>query len=152
MPSNRLQLNTDKTKLIWRVTSRLFLQLQSTSIRVGSETITPSSTDRDLGVYIDSDLSMWLHVQWTALAGCFAALWQIRSVRRSLPPTMLETLVSLVLTQLDYAIASLAGIHTSNLLRGHVLKWLASFVTDRTQAIVFDGTTSSPVKLDVASP
>jgi len=30
---------------------------------------------------------------------------------------------------------------------GHALKWLTSFVTDRMQAIVFDGTTSSTVKL-----
>jgi len=32
-------------------------------------------------------------------------------------------------------------------LSGHGLKWLTSFVTDRTQAIVFDGTTSSPVNV-----
>jgi len=37
-------------------------------------------------------------------------------------------------------------------LNGHVLKWLTSFVTDRTQAIVFDGTRSSPVKLICGVP
>jgi len=88
----------------------------SLTIRVGSETTSPSTTARDLGVYIDSDLSMRSHVQWT-VAGCFAALWQIRSVRRSMPPTTLETLVvSLVLTWLDYGNATLAGIPL-NLLR-----------------------------------
>jgi len=37
-------------------------------------------------------------------------------------------------------------------LSGHVLKWLTSFVADRTQAIVFDGATSSPVKLICGVP
>jgi len=58
MRSNRLQLNADKTDLIWCATSRRLHRLQPTLIRVGSETISPSSTIRNLGVYIDSDLSM----------------------------------------------------------------------------------------------
>jgi hypothetical protein len=59
---------------------------------------------------MDSDLSMQSHKQRT-VAGCFSALRQIRSVRWSLPPTMLETLVvSLVLIWLDYGNATLAGI------------------------------------------
>jgi len=82
MQPNRLQLNADKTDLIWCATSRRLHRLQPTSIRVGSETILPSSTVRNLCVYIDSDLSMQSHVQWTVV-GCFAALRQIRSVRRS---------------------------------------------------------------------
>jgi len=41
----------------------------------------------------------------------------------------------------------LRRLEISYRLSGHVLKWLTSFITDRTQAIVFDGTTSSPVKL-----
>jgi len=45
----------------------------------------------------------------------------------------------------------LRQLEISYWLSGHVLKWLTSFVTDRTQAIVFDDTTSSPVKLDVSS-
>ena len=63
MRSNRLQLNADKTDLIWCATSRRLHRLQPTSIRVGSETISPSSTVRNLGVHIDSDLSMQSHVQ-----------------------------------------------------------------------------------------
>jgi len=51
------------------------------------------------------------------VAGCFAELRQIHSVRRSEQPSTLETLVvSLVLTRLDYGNATLAGIQ-SNLLR-----------------------------------
>ena len=116
MSSHRLQLNTDKTDLTWCATSRRLHQFQSTSIRVGSEVISSSSTVRNLGVYIDSDLSMRSHVQRT-VAGCFAGLQQIHSVRRSLPHTTLKTLVvSLVLARLDYGNATLAGI-SANLLR-----------------------------------
>jgi len=61
-----------------------------------------STSLRDLGVYINSDLSMRSRVQRTVVHahGCFAALRRIQSVRRSLPATALEILVmSLVLTR-----------------------------------------------------
>ena len=116
MQSNRLQLNADKTELIWCATPRRLPLLPVVPIRVGSAIISPSSSVRDLGVYIDADLSMRTHVSKTT-AGCFAALRQIRSVRRSLPTAAIQTLVvSLVLSKLDYGNASLAGI-PANLLR-----------------------------------
>ena len=40
----------------------------------------------DLGIYIDSDLSMRTHVQRTA-SSCFAALRQLRQIRRLVPTT-----------------------------------------------------------------
>jgi hypothetical protein len=60
---------------------------------------------------------MWSHVQRT-IAGCFAALRQIRSVRRSLLSTALETLLmSLVPTWLDYGNRPTTLDHTpANLL------------------------------------
>jgi len=61
MRSNRLELNTDKTELIWCATSRRLHRFQSTSIRVGFENIIAincSPRSRDLGVFIDPDLSM----------------------------------------------------------------------------------------------
>ena len=57
---------------------------------------------------------MWSHVQRT-VAGCFAALRQMCSVRWSLPPTALKTLHGRV-TRLDYGNATLASI-PANLLR-----------------------------------
>jgi len=58
--SNKLQLNTNYTEFIRCVTSRWLHQLHYTAIRVGTGIISPSSTVCDLGVYIDSDLSMWV--------------------------------------------------------------------------------------------
>jgi len=97
MRSNRLQLNTDETEL------RLYLVC---AFRGGS-------TDFSL---LQSGLELRSHFQRT-VADWFADFRQIRSVRRSVPPTTLETLVvSLVLTRLDYGNATLADI-PSNLLR-----------------------------------
>jgi len=49
--------------------------------------MSPVSSVRDLGVYLDADLTMTTHVNATVRA-CFAALRQIRSVRRSLSFTV----------------------------------------------------------------
>ena len=115
--SNRLQLNADKTDSILCVTSRRLLRLQSTPTTVGSEIVSPSSTTHYLGVHIDSDQSVRSNVQRT-VAGCFAAFRQIRGVRRSPPPNVLETLVGLlVLARLHYGNATLAGIPATLLRR-----------------------------------
>jgi len=72
---------------------------------------------RDLGIFINVDLSMRSHVQRT-VAGCFAVLRQLRSVRRSVPSFVLQTLiVSLVLMKLDFGNATLSGLPTNLLNR-----------------------------------
>jgi hypothetical protein len=117
MRSNRLQLNTDKSELIWCSTPKRLCHLPATPIRVGDDIIPPSSSVRDLGIFIDADLSMRTHVGRTT-ASCFAALRQIRSVRRSLPPATIQTLVvALVLSRLDYGNATLADFSTQLLCR-----------------------------------
>ena len=61
--------------------------------------VTPVKSVRDLGIYVDSDLSMR-----TTVSGCFAILRQLRSVRRSVTKPVLQSLVvSLVLSRLDYS-------------------------------------------------
>jgi len=61
-------------------------------------------------MYIDADLSMRSHVQRT-VAGCFAILRQLRSIRRSVQSSVFQTLVvALVLTRLDYSNATLSGL------------------------------------------
>lgn len=110
MHVNRLQLNTDKTELLWCTTSRQLHHLPTASIRIGPDYISPSANVRDLGIYLDSDLTMRSHVQRT-VAACFATLRQLRSVRRSVPPPVYQTLVvALVLSKLDYGNATLIGL------------------------------------------
>lgn len=110
MRSNRLQLNASKTEVLWCTSSRRQHQLPVEPLRVCSDTVTPVQCVRDLGIYVDSDLSMRTHVQRT-VSSCFAVLRQLRSIRRSVSrPVMTSLVVSLVLTRLDYGSATLAGL------------------------------------------
>ena len=117
MRSNRLQLNTAKTEVMWCASSRRQSQLPTDPLQLGQDAVIPVRAVRDLGIYLDSDVSMRTHVTKT-VACCFAALRQIRSIRRSVTrPVLLSLVVSLVLTRLDYGCATLAGLPASLLDR-----------------------------------
>jgi len=112
MQSNWLQLNIGKSELLWCATARRQHQLPRYPFRIGPDTIIPSTAIRDLGIYIDCDLSMQTHVQ-RSVAACFAVLHQLRSIRRLVPSTVYQSLVvALVLSRLDDGNATLAGLPT----------------------------------------
>ena len=74
------------------------------------------------GYNIDSDVSLRTHVTAT-VRSCFAALRQIRSVRRGLPQPALLTLIrALVVSKVDYCCSVLAGVC------GHLLDRLQSIL------------------------
>jgi len=109
MQSNRLQLNTAKTEILWCATNRRQHLMPQTPTRIGDDYITPAASVRDLGIYIDSDVSMKSHVSRTVstVYTCFAALRQIRSIRHCVPRQALVSLVvSLVLSRVDYGNAT----------------------------------------------
>ena len=63
-----------------------------------------------LRFFIDADLSMRTKVLRT-VAGCFALLCKLRSIRRSVPTSVYQTLVTApVLSRVDYGNATLIGI------------------------------------------
>ena len=110
MRSNRLQLNPDKTEFMWCATSRRQHQLPSSALMFGSTAVKPVSSVRDLGIFIDSDLVMRTHVCRT-VSSCFAALRQLRSIRRLVPVSVFTSLVvALVLCRLDYGNGTLVGL------------------------------------------
>jgi len=113
MKTNRLQMNEIKTELLWCASARRQHVIPSGPVRIGNVSVQPVSAVRDLGVYIDADVSMRTHVTTTVRA-CFASLRQLRSVRRSLPRQALLTLArALVVSKVDYCISVLAGISES---------------------------------------
>jgi len=117
MQSNRLQLNTAKTEIMWCSTTRRQNHLPPAAVRVGENHVLPSTTVRDLGILVDNDVSMRSHVSCT-VSGCFAVLRQLRSIRRSVSDSVFQSLVvSLVMPRLDYGNATLAGLPTSQLRR-----------------------------------
>ena len=79
-----LQLNSDKTELIW-FGSRANLAriaVQNLSLQFGSDTIIePAAVVRDLGVLLDSELSMKQHV-CKAAAACSSQPRRLRQIRR----------------------------------------------------------------------
>jgi hypothetical protein len=104
---NRLQL---KTEIMWCRTSRRQHQLPTTAVRVGNDFLAPSTSVRDLGIFLDSDVSMKTYVRKT-VCSCFGMLHQLRSVRRSVPVDAFQQLgVSLVLSRLNYGNATLVGL------------------------------------------
>ena len=123
MASNRLCLNPSKTKCIWVGSSR---RLQSTVIGdtmmiCGSE-ISISSTVRDLGVMIDSELTMKAHVNKVS-QNCFFHLRQLRQIRNSLSVESAHALVrSLIHSRLDYCNGVLAGA--------------PNYITDKLQSVL----------------
>ena len=92
MAANRLQLNQEKTEALWCSSARRQHQIPTTPVRVGCTSVQPVTAARNIGIYLDGDVSMRTHVTTTVRA-CFVMLRQIRSVRHSLPrPAMLTML------------------------------------------------------------
>ena len=91
----------------------LLSQLQpstASAVLIAGVPITPALFVRDLGIYIDADLSMRIHVQRT-VSRCFAALRQLRQIRRCVPAATFQMLVvALVHSRLDYGNSVLVGI------------------------------------------
>ncbi len=110
MMGQHLQLNLAKTELLV-VPANPSLH-HNFSIQLGSSTITPSRTARNLGVVIDDQLSFTDHIATTARS-CRFALYNIRKIRPFLSEQATQLLVqSLVLSRLDYCNALLAGLPT----------------------------------------
>ena len=117
MCSNRLQLNIDKTDLLWCTAPRRQHQLPTEALSLGVCNILPSHTVRNLGVLFDADLSLRSHID-AVVSRCFAALRQLRSIRRYVTAPVLQTLVtSLLLTRLDFCNGLLFGLPANQIRR-----------------------------------
>jgi len=79
MRSNHLQLNAVKTEILWSTTSRRLHQLPQSLLRVGADLVAPTAVVRNLGIFIDADVSMRSHVART-VSSCFAILRQLRCI------------------------------------------------------------------------
>jgi len=107
----------NKTEVMWFGAAAKLSKIPpaSSSIRVGSIDVQPMTVVRDLGVMIDGELSMRIHVSRTAQT-CFYHLRRLRSIRRQLSRDVPARLVSaFVLSRLDYCNAVLAGLPASTL-------------------------------------
>ncbi|XP_050967901.1 uncharacterized protein LOC127166568, partial [Labeo rohita] len=108
MKEHHLQLNLAKTELlIFPATPTL---QHDFTINLGTLTITPSSSARNLGVIFDDQLTFKDHIAKTARS-CRFALHNIRKIRPFLTEQATQLLVqALVISRLDYCNALLAGL------------------------------------------
>ena len=91
---------------MWCVPPRRRHQLPVDQLTIQSTSVALRESVRDLGVYLDSDMSMHKHV-----CSCYGVLRQLRSIRRSLPRTALMTLVSsFIMSKVDYCNVVLTGL------------------------------------------
>ena len=97
MSANRLQLYSDKTEFMWLTSPRSQHRLPTSGSLIGSKVVSPSATVRDLGVFIDQDLTMKTHVQQTASIAALPPC--VSCIRRCIPTSVFNSLISaLVLT------------------------------------------------------
>jgi hypothetical protein len=102
--------STSRTDLLWCTTSRREHQLPTEALSFGGYDILPSRSLRSLGAYFDADLSLRSHID-VIVARCFAALRQLRGIRRYVAVPVLQILAaSLALTRLDYCNSLLFGL------------------------------------------
>jgi len=115
--SMRLQLNPSKTEVIWFGTKASLKKMENMdlALHVGNDVIKPTSVVRDLGVLLDSELSMKKHIAKVASV-CFYHLRRLKQVRRILGQQTTTSLVSaFVLSRLDYCNSVLAGLPKSSI-------------------------------------
>ncbi len=113
MKEHHLQLNLAKTELlVFPATPTLQHDFM---IQLGSSTITPSASVRNLGVIFDDQLTFKEHIAKTARS-CRFALHNIRKIGPFLTEHAAQLLVqALVISRLDYCNALLAGLPSNTI-------------------------------------
>ncbi len=113
MKEHHLQPNLTKTELlVFPATPTL---QHDFTIQLGSSTITPSASVRNLGVIFDDQLTFKEHIAKTARS-CRFALHNIRNIRPFLTEHAAQLLVqALVISRLDYCNALLAGLPSNTI-------------------------------------
>jgi len=95
MRSNRLQLNSSKTEVMWcatRLRQRLYNTCMCTS--VDGVMVDPVTSARVLGIFIDVNYE---HTRSTNRVLVFAVLRQLRQIRKLVPPATLRTLAAVLI-------------------------------------------------------
>ena len=110
MASNRLQLNPSKTEVIWLGSPGRLSFCPKGDLVIAGVSVRPSTYVRNLGVMVDSSLSMEAHISHLTRS-CFYHLRQLRVVRRSLTMDSAHSLIrALVHSRLDYCNGVMAGL------------------------------------------
>ncbi len=109
MAANKLMLNDAKTELL-HVSSRFSKSVSNIRINIGDTSIAPSETVRDLGITLDSNLTMTSHVNSVCRSASYA-IHRIGKLRRYLDAGNTEKLVhAFISSRLDNCNSILYGL------------------------------------------
>ena len=101
-----------KTEVIWLGTRPRLQHLAGVDLNlsVGSDIIRPSTVVRDLGVFVDAELTFREHVQ-SITNICFFQLRRLLQIRKHVNRQVMKQLVhAFVISRLDYCNSILAGL------------------------------------------
>jgi len=103
-------LNRAKTQIMWLGTSQQLDKITVRDVQLLSTEVTVVDSTRNLGVIIDSQLSLEAHVAAVCRSGYYQ-LWQLRPVKRSPSADAAKPLVqAFISSRLDYCNALLYGL------------------------------------------
>jgi len=110
-------LNAAKTEVIWFGSKRL--SVRDKAVVIANKTLLPVDSVRNLGVYLDSELSMRAHITKTTQA-CFFKLRRLRKIRCLLGRDDTASLVHTVAARLlQRAASSTSTVHHGAVAAGH---------------------------------
>jgi len=116
MSPSRLKLNPTKTEVLWLGSSQQLSQISITDIPLQSTTIRVGEVAGDLGVIIDSKLSLSAHAAALCRTG-FYHLRQLHPMLRSITHEAARTRIqAFISSHLDYCNSLLYGV-SDNLIR-----------------------------------
>ena len=110
LSASRLRLNPAKTQIMWLGSGQQLQKINITEISILATSVRVDEAARDLGVVIDSQMSLAAHVS-ALCRSCHYQLRQLRSVSGSLPADASKMLVhAFISSRLDYCNSLLYGI------------------------------------------
>ena len=111
MATNRLKMNEDKTQVIWLSTRYQLSKVMAQTLTLPNATVQFSTIVSDLGVLIDSKLTMANHHVAALSRSCFFHVRQLRSIRHSLTSEAMLTLFQAsVSSRFDYCNSVLVAV------------------------------------------
>ena len=132
MLRNRLKLNDEKTEVILLGPQERRNSINLRSIKVGESDIEIVENVRNLGLFLDADLSMTVHVN-TVVKNCYFHLRRLGQIRHLLTKEAANALaVATVLSRIDYCNSTLWGINAYQIDRLQKLQNTAARIVCRT--------------------
>ena len=110
MITHRLKMNDSKTEFLIIGSRQQLSKVSIDSITIGSSSVQPVSSVRNLGAWFDENLSMTTHVG-KVCSKAFRGLYSIKQIRKYLSEEATKVLIhAFVTSHLDYCNSLLCGI------------------------------------------